>query len=172
MYVQLFRLGYLRNLKRILIETSFINKVGKLFFHMKSSSTFEGNLTSEISEGIKLTKVGSALLHYAKIGSWVLTIYYVTTIPLIINNVWFDFYFLMSIYIYRPKETGNFFYTRGIFLSSHDSLWKKKKKSRVLKSVLQPKETTRSLVYFDSNCTSSLYFSSNFKFRRDFFFFF
>lgn len=131
MYVQLFRLGYLRNLKRILIETSFINKVGKLFFHMKSSSTFEGNLTSEISEGIKLTKVGSALLHYAKIGSWVLTIYYVTTIPPIINNVWFDFYFLMSIYIYRPRETGNFFYTRGIFLSSHDSLWKKKKKSPV-----------------------------------------
>lgn len=82
---------------------------------MKSSSTFEGHLTSEISEGIKLTKVGSALLHYAKIGSWVLTIYYVTTIPPIINNVWFDFYFLMSIYIYRPKETGNFFYTRGIF---------------------------------------------------------
>lgn len=88
MYVQLFRLGYLRNLKRILIKTSFINKVGKLFFHMKSSSTFEGHLTSEISEGIKLTKVGSALLlHYANIGSWVLTIYYVTTIPPIINNV-------------------------------------------------------------------------------------
>lgn len=139
---------------------------------MKSSSTFEGHLTSEISEGIKLTKVGSALLHYAKIGSWVLTIYYVTTIPPIINNVWFDFYFLMSIYIYRPKETGNFFYTRGIFfVFTWFTLEEKKKKSRVLKSVLQPKETTRSLVYFDSNCTSSLYFSSNFKFRRDFFFF-